>query len=96
MGGIPFVHSGSPTTVDPGIPLLCRDGARRCFANQADIACTKREAMRCSASRKKGELHAISPRNRKSFTALASIPLVSEIGHHIRFSTGCTRRDKPF
>ena len=54
-GGIQFVHGPSRMTL---ASLLCRDGARRVFTNQADIACTKREgAVRCSASRVKGELH---------------------------------------
>ena len=37
----------------------CRDGARRVFTDQADIACTKREApWGVPASPMKGELHA--------------------------------------
>ena len=45
-------------TIDPRI-LLCQDGARRVFTNQADITCLHqaRSAVRCSASRMKGELH---------------------------------------
>ena len=32
-------------TINPRIPTVqCRDGARRVFTNQADIACPKREA----------------------------------------------------
>ena len=37
-----FVHGRSRMTIDPR--TLCREGARRVFTNQADIACTKREA----------------------------------------------------
>ena len=34
------------------------DGARRVFTDQADITCAKREAaVRCLASRMKGEVH---------------------------------------
>ena len=37
--------------------LQCREGARRVFTDQAGIASTKaRSAVRCSASRMKGEL----------------------------------------
>ena len=39
-----LVHGRSRMTTGPRIPLLCRDGARRVFIDQADIACTKREA----------------------------------------------------
>ena len=39
--------------------LLCRDGARRVFTDQANIACTKREAPRgVLESRMKHELQA--------------------------------------
>ena len=42
-----FVHARSRMTIDSRIPtmLLCRDGARRVFTNQADIACIKLEAL---------------------------------------------------
>ena len=43
-GGTQFVHGRSRMTIDPRIPVLCRDGARRLFTKQADIPCTKREA----------------------------------------------------
>ena len=36
-------HDRSRMTIDPCI-LQCRDGARRVFTDQADIACNKREA----------------------------------------------------
>ena len=36
------------------------------------------------------------PSEQISLTALVSIPLLSDVGHHIRFSIGFTRRDKPF
>ena len=38
-----FMHIHNLKTVDPPIPQY-RDGARRIFTDQADIACTKREA----------------------------------------------------
>ena len=34
----------SRMTIDPRIPAQCRDGVRRVSTDQADIACTKREA----------------------------------------------------
>ena len=40
-----LIHGGgSRMTVDPRMPLQCRDGTCRVFTYQADIACTKREA----------------------------------------------------
>ena len=40
------VMHGSRMTIDPRIPLQCRDDACRVFTDQADIACTKRETPR--------------------------------------------------
>ena len=37
-GGTQFVHGRSRMTIDPRIPAICRDGARRVFTYQADIA----------------------------------------------------------
>ena len=42
-GGTQFIHGRSRVTIDPRIRSI-RDGARRVFTNQSDIACTKREA----------------------------------------------------
>ena len=37
--------------------LQCREGACRVLTDQADIVRNERSAVRCSASRMKGELH---------------------------------------
>ena len=47
------MHSLSRMTID----IKRRDGVHWVFTNQADIACTKRSAVRCSASRMKDDLH---------------------------------------
>ena len=39
-----FVHGRSRLTIDPSIRTICRDGARRVFTSQEDIARTKPDA----------------------------------------------------
>ena len=52
------MHSRSVKTVDPRIPERPGRSTRRVFTGQADIACTKREALWCVIrGRMKGELH---------------------------------------
>ena len=40
VGALDIMHGRSRMAVDPGIPTQCRDGVRRVFTDQADIACT--------------------------------------------------------
>ena len=42
-GGAQFVHQRSRMVIDPRIPTM-PGGSSSSFTNQADIACTKREA----------------------------------------------------
>ena len=59
-GGEVVLISCVPTVLrpfDPHTPTMSRDGTRRVFTDQADIACHQaRSAVRCSASRMEGEL----------------------------------------
>ena len=68
------MHGRSRTTIDPRTPVQCRDGARRVFTDQADIACctkqlvalsfAKQAPARCLPSRMvKDELHPTTARN---------------------------------
>ena len=51
------MHGRSRMAMDPRIPTNAGDGTRWVFIDQADIASTKRENVRYSTSRMKGELH---------------------------------------
>ena len=58
------MHGRSCMTIDPGVPTLPARSTSG-FTDQADIACTKREApVRCSAGRMKGKMHSTINKNR--------------------------------
>ena len=63
-GPYTLMQGRSPYAYRPSHPIQYPDGARRVFTYPAkNTACTKREApVRCSASRKEGELHSAKSR----------------------------------
>ena len=89
-----FVHGHSRMIIDSLTSLLCRDGARRVFTNQRQIYCLHqaRSAVRCSASRMKGELHPSKNRKRlrmQRFGDIISMLLSMLIHVVIRTSAPC-------